>query len=444
MKKLLAIVLAVVLVSAGLGVGVVSSDECTDCGGTTDHNTLYPPTVPLTESFRAIVTGDYVAAGVAMRDVGSGDIDLSLPTDATIVQAFLYWAIMSGSETPDPEFTDGNINGNDITGTLIGTAGDPCWPADYIHNYVADVTDYATDGTNELMGFTYSDTNVYLEGASLVVIYTEPGASAQTIIIYEGAVTFTSEKQDTTIDGFVAATGASKTTYIVADGQATVPALNNKVYVDGNVIAEEVLKGDDPPADIWYWDTYTAVTTAYISNGDTDVEVSIESDTDDGSWDCLTWVAQVLSVPTELELEIDIKPWSYPNTINPKSGGVVPVAILGSDTLDVTQIDPASIDVVFGPDSASPRHNINDPSVFDDHTEDPWLYYDPTPWDPDSGDEVYYTCNEDDVIDLALHFRQNDTGLTHSDTTATLSGSFAIGGVPYYFIASDSVRVLDK
>lgn len=44
-----------------------------------------------------------------------------------------------------------------------------------------------------------------------------------------------------------------------------------------------------------------------------------------------------------LEIEVDIKPGSDSNPLNPKSKGVVPVAILGSSTFDVTTIDPDTI-----------------------------------------------------------------------------------------------------
>jgi hypothetical protein len=46
---------------------------------------------------------------------------------------------------------------------------------------------------------------------------------------------------------------------------------------------------------------------------------------------------------TEIEVAIDIKPASCPNPLNLKSKGVLPVAILGSEDFDVTQVDPASI-----------------------------------------------------------------------------------------------------
>jgi hypothetical protein len=44
-----------------------------------------------------------------------------------------------------------------------------------------------------------------------------------------------------------------------------------------------------------------------------------------------------------LEIEVDIKPGSDSNPLNPKSKGVLPVAILGSPTFDVMTIDPETI-----------------------------------------------------------------------------------------------------
>ncbi|MDY6837607.1 MAG: hypothetical protein SWH78_06510 [Thermodesulfobacteriota bacterium] len=43
------------------------------------------------------------------------------------------------------------------------------------------------------------------------------------------------------------------------------------------------------------------------------------------------------------DFAIDIKPGSWPNCINPNSGGVVSVAILGNDLMDVNDIDPATV-----------------------------------------------------------------------------------------------------
>lgn len=45
------------------------------------------------------------------------------------------------------------------------------------------------------------------------------------------------------------------------------------------------------------------------------------------------------------EVEIDIKPGSDPNCFNNNGHGVIPVAILGSMTMDVTNIDPATVEL---------------------------------------------------------------------------------------------------
>jgi len=44
-----------------------------------------------------------------------------------------------------------------------------------------------------------------------------------------------------------------------------------------------------------------------------------------------------------IEVNVDIKPMSWPNPLNVNSMGVLPVAILGTEDFDVTQIDPATI-----------------------------------------------------------------------------------------------------
>lgn len=47
-------------------------------------------------------------------------------------------------------------------------------------------------------------------------------------------------------------------------------------------------------------------------------------------------------VPSYIEVDIDIKPGSYPNSINLKSKGKVPVAILSTDDFDAYDVDPVS------------------------------------------------------------------------------------------------------
>ena len=49
------------------------------------------------------------------------------------------------------------------------------------------------------------------------------------------------------------------------------------------------------------------------------------------------------SLPTTITVAIDIKPGSFPNSINPKSRGVIPVAILTTDSFDATTVDSTTV-----------------------------------------------------------------------------------------------------
>jgi hypothetical protein len=119
------------------------------------------------------------------------------------------------------------------------------------------------------------------------------------------------------------------------------------------------------------------------------------------------------------EVTIDIKPWSDPNSINPEGNGVVPVAILGSDTFDVTTIDVSSIRFgpAGGPHNAEPVHN--------GHILD---------------------ANSDGWADLVVHFMTQETGLSACDDEGTIIGEFNLDcdceiSLVTPFEASDSVRL---
>jgi hypothetical protein len=104
--------------------------------------------------------------------------------------------------------------------------------------------------------------------------------------------------------------------------------------------------------------------------------------------DVVTWAVPVT---------IDIKPGSSPNSINPKSHGVIPVAILTTATFDATIVDPLS--VRFGPKGAKEAHNKG-------HTED---------------------VNDDGEPDLVLHFKTQATGIQCGQTSASLTGETVDG-----------------
>jgi len=93
-------------------------------------------------------------------------------------------------------------------------------------------------------------------------------------------------------------------------------------------------------------------------------------------------------VPPVTEVDIDIKPGSYPNSINLKSKGVVPVAVLTSDDFDASIVDPAT--VLFA--GAAPLR---------------WALED---------------VDDDGDIDLLFHFRTQELNLDENSTEATLTG----------------------
>jgi hypothetical protein len=198
-------------------------------------------------------------------------------------------------DTALPALADGIINGTPITGSFIGTTEDPCWTGD-IHVYVKDVTAEVLPGANNVLtGFASSGviaTLPLLEGASIVLIYSDALSPKRTVIIHEGAVSFAAPPaESTTFTGFNAGAGTSQTTYVMADGQG----LRNRTLVDGTETADFVLDGTSTPGSI-YWDNLTQNISAFIPPGDTAVTVEAES-LNFGGFDCLTWVAQVLSVP---------------------------------------------------------------------------------------------------------------------------------------------------
>jgi hypothetical protein len=72
---------------------------------------------------------------------------------------------------------------------------------------------------------------------------------------------------------------------------------------------------------------------------------------------------------TPVPVEIDIKPDTDTNPINPSSRGAFPVAILGSGGFDIADIDVTTL--AFGPAKAPVRHDLSDPAIFADHFEEP-------------------------------------------------------------------------
>jgi len=106
---------------------------------------------------------------------------------------------------------------------------------------------------------------------------------------------------------------------------------------------------------------------------------------------------------TGIAVEIDIRPWSNANFIKPLGRLLIPVAMLGSDTFDVADVD-VDVDVTtlaFGPGAAPPAFDMTNPWVF--------LF---SHWD----------VNHDGEKDLLSYYRTEETGIAMGDTAACLTG----------------------
>jgi len=253
------------------------------------------PQVPLTTQYSTTLNGNYVAAGTGMRGETSGTITATIPIGASLEKAFLIWGMMNIYETPTSDINTLTLNGETVTGTVSAVSGDLCWETDHYTAYFADVTGIAVSGSNSITNFPLTDpeTGFLGEGASLILIYSNPGDPLTQVIINFGAQDFYSQTADTpTTFSFSPASGtAAQTTGIVADGQVFEESpLQNSMIFDGVTIDASTYYGADGD----YWDTQTRTVTSYISAGATSATASAGSGVDEQ--DCIGWTGQVLSV----------------------------------------------------------------------------------------------------------------------------------------------------
>ena len=147
--------------------------------------------------------------------------------------------------------------------------------------------------------------------------------------------------------------------------------------------------------------------TALLPPRDYTIGVEVQSD---GVW----WGGEptettftITAPPPVKTVLIDIKPGSYPNSINPESKGRIPVGILTDESFDATTVDPAT--VRFGPDDAKAVH-----SAIED-------------------------VDHDGTLDMILHFKTQETGIKPGHTEATLTGK-TYGGISIE--GTDTIRTV--
>ncbi|MHA2143339.1 MAG: prenyltransferase/squalene oxidase repeat-containing protein [Candidatus Thorarchaeota archaeon] len=130
----------------------------------------------------------------------------------------------------------------------------------------------------------------------------------------------------------------------------------------------------------------------------------VQTQQDDGSWPPDYWgydimlatewallaLEREMAVPVAIPINVDIKPGSWPNPINPKTQGVFSVAICGSEDFDVTTIDPATV-------------TISVPTAWVGLEPLRWSYEDvATPWLGEDGGG--HELESDGILDIVFHF----------------------------------------
>ncbi len=111
-----------------------------------------------------------------------------------------------------------------------------------------------------------------------------------------------------------------------------------------------------------------------------------------------------------LSIGIDVKPGAEPNSIQPRSRGLIPVAILGQADFDVSEVDLATVS--FGVGAAAPIG-------------------------AGSRDDI----DEDGFSDLVLHFRTQESGIGQGDREVCLHGELED---ETGFEGCDSVRTVGR
>ncbi len=151
----------------------------------------------------------------------------------------------------------------------------------------------------------------------------------------------------------------------------------------------------------------------------------------DGSGTLLGTIPVLATCNQMITVALDIKPTSCPNPIDCRSMGNLPVAIVGTDSFDVTQVDPASVRLA----GVAPIR---------------WAYEDvTTPYQPLTGKTGCRDCTTDGpdgILDMTFKFKSKDISNLMSgfedrscvllDLTGNLLPEY--GGTPIY--GEDVVR----
>ncbi len=235
----------------------------------------------------------------------------------------------------------GQIVQIDSTGLVIGTLGNPGLPANQ------PVSSPTT--------FNYNAGDVSVDGSKMYLSYSKTNGHGDTLYVVDLPLLTLSTVSITGGSGGVADWAAHPTDGLLYGGDHTNwelaildPATGVRTDVDISLPDEGTLGYGaawfDATGRLYLYHNSGKIYA--VDNLDTTptlvgdpyplVNSALNTSNNDGA-NCAAGVQE------DVEVQIDIKPTSCPNPLNVKSKGVLPVAILGTDTFDVTDIDPSTI-----------------------------------------------------------------------------------------------------
>ena len=304
------------------------------------------------------------------------------------------WSTNVGG-TPDSPITvvngkvySGTHNFDNSSPTLVAlneVDGSANWTYDYYLYHGGVVGMVNSNGATVVDGDDDGDLEVYFG------VHNWQGTDNQTVCLDEATGT---EVWTANING------NSTSTPAVHDGKVFIGSDDDKLHaLDASTGAE--IWSSSTGNDVW---AAPAVADGMVFFGSRD-HIFYAVDEDDGSlvWSYDTGASRLRGSPAvaygtvytgnengkvyafgepEIEVEIDIKPGSDPNSLNLNGNGVVPVGVFGTASFDVEDIDVSTVLFGVNGDEASPVHT--------GHIED---------------------LNEDDINDIVFHFREGELGI---------------------------------
>jgi N-acetylneuraminic acid mutarotase len=200
-----------------------------------------------------------------------------------------------------------------------------------------------------------------------------------------------------------------------ARGGMAAGVINGVVYVVGGLNPKgqvlDTVEAYDPSANSWSIVTPMPVARAGLGAAVVDDVLCAVGGGANGPGGFVRFALNEAFSPF-LPVAIDIKPGDASNTINLKSGGVIPVAVLGSATFDPMTVDPATVTLAGAPVATRGR---GAPMT--------------------SASDV----NHDGFPDLLLFFRTQDLKVSSADTQAVLYGETYSG---QKIRGADAVRIV--